>query len=103
MIDHLLLLILRCPACVRAAGKLIATAAFTAIMSGWRGHRVLAILDHRLARAGTEGAQSLAELYPSLPTWWIPESAGGYTFYLLAMAAGLGVSMAANRIESTLR
>lgn len=35
-----------------------------------------------------DAAVSLADIYPDFPTWWIPESALGFTFTVLFAAAG---------------
>lgn len=38
---------------------------------------------------GVRPTVELAEVIPSLPTWWIPESALGYGFALCSVAAGI--------------
>lgn len=40
---------------------------------------------------GTLGDMSLAVLYPSLPTWWVPEGFPGYFACILAIALGLAL------------
>ena len=52
--------------------------ALGAALLGWRGHKLLALLERRLDPVGVGAPRSLAEAYPSLPTWWVPESALGF-------------------------
>ncbi|MDO8932348.1 MAG: hypothetical protein Q7U97_08150 [Rhodocyclaceae bacterium] len=37
----------------------------------------------------TAGAKMLSDLYPSLPTWWIPESIGGAIIPAILVVLGL--------------
>ena len=43
------------------------------------------------ARGVSTSPMSISQLYPSLPTWWIPESA--ISFILLIAAFGLGIRL----------
>lgn len=103
MTERLLLLFVAHPAAFRFACSLLASVAFSVLALGWRMHYVLAALEYQLGRAGVEAPRSLAALYPSLPTWWIPESAEGFTCYVALVFAGFGVSLYARRVERLLR
>jgi len=37
--------------------------------------------------------RTLADLYPALPTWWIPESFFGWTFSVTLLATGLWLTL----------
>ncbi|WP_421955257.1 hypothetical protein [Polaromonas sp.] len=95
MIEWLWIRILRFPDATRLLGHALMGASFILGMFGWRAHKILGLLDRRLGRVGLEAPQSLAEMYPDLPTWWIPESPIGFTlvclvFFIGALTAWLG-------------
>lgn len=50
----------------------------------------------------TSALKSLAELYPSLPTWWIPESIVGGLPAVLLTAAGLWLNATGRQIRRIL-
>lgn len=95
MIEWLWMQILRFPEAVRFVGHALMGASFTMALFGWRAHKILGLLDRRFGRVGLEAPQSLAEMYPGLPTWWIPESPIGFTlvcfmFFIGTLTAWLG-------------
>lgn len=45
----------------------------------------------------------MADIYPSLPTWWIPESIVGAVLATLMIFAGLIVSQLEKRIKQLMR
>lgn len=51
----------------------------------------------------TSAMKSLAELYPSLPTWWIPESIVGGLPAVLLTAAGLWLNATGRQIRRFLK
>lgn len=95
--------VLRFPDAVRFLGHAAMTTAFALGMIGWRAHKILGLLDRRLARAGMERPQSLAEIYPTLPTWWIPESVVGNTFVWFLFVVGALMAWAGKRALKMLR
>jgi hypothetical protein len=99
MIERLLFLLVAYPAILRFSGRLLATAAFASLALGWRAHHVLSVLEFQLRRTGVEGPHSLSALYPSVPTWWIPESAEGYALYVALVGTGFAMSFFAKRVE----
>lgn len=50
-----------------------------------------------------EVTKRLSEVYPSLPLWWVPESAAGVLAAILGVAAGFVVVNIGRRIDSQLR
>ena len=44
-------------------------------------------------------ARSLADVYPALPTWFVPESVPGYFGALLLLAAGTALVVTGKRVE----
>lgn len=51
----------------------------------------------------TSAVKSLAELYPSLPTWWIPESIVGGLPAVLFATAGLWLNATGRQIRRILK
>ncbi|AGU51515.1 hypothetical protein VAPA_1c44420 [Variovorax paradoxus B4] len=47
--------------------------------------------------------RTLAELYPSLPIWWIPESAFGYALAIGVAALGIWLVTATKRMNRSFR
>lgn len=95
MIEWLWMQILRSPQMARFLGRAIMGASFAIGLFGWRAHKVLGLLDRRLGRVSLEAPKSLAQMYPDLPTWWIPESPLGLTlvclmFFIGALIAWMG-------------
>lgn len=82
------------PSGTRALGRALATGGFGLICMGWRGHRLLGLFDRRFGNWGIETPATLAELYPTLPTWWIPETAFGFTLAGSVMILGFGLARA---------
>lgn len=48
---------------------------------------LLIVLWHLDFTLMSDGASHLAGLYPSLPTWFLPETWGGYVVYLLMIVS----------------
>lgn len=47
--------------------------------------------------------RTLAELYPSLPIWWVPESAFGYALAIAVAALGIWLVTATKRMNRSCR
>jgi hypothetical protein len=88
MIEWLWMQALRSPQATSLVGQAFMGGAFAIGVLGWRAHKILGLLDRRLSRVGMEAPQSLAEMYPNLPTWWIPESLTGFTLVFLVFLIG---------------
>lgn len=52
-----------------------------------------------LGTKAAEHSKTLAELYPNLPTWWIPETAEAFIAAAALMAAGLWVRHVGRRYQ----
>ena len=80
------------PGRLSALGRALFQASAMIVLVGVCGH--VAITATSAIRAMTVSAPtdtSLAMLYPSLPTWWVPESFLGY--FACVLTAGLGVAL----------
>ncbi len=51
---------------------------------------------------GETSVLSLSDIYPTVPTWWIPESIVGYIFSILLVAMGLIVVQTGREIVRAL-
>jgi hypothetical protein len=92
MIERLWMQILRFPEATRFLGNALMGVSLTMALFGWRAHKILGLFDRRFGRVGLGAPQSLAEMYPGLPTWWIPESPIGFTLVGLTFIIGVLVS-----------
>lgn len=54
------------------------------------------------ANAQSQPVKTLAEMYPSLPTWWIPESVPSFIFAIMLMAVGVAIVFAGEKYERIL-
>jgi len=45
------------------------------------------------------GDATLATLYPALPTWWVPETAFGYTVCAFAAVTGIAIAHFGRRVK----
>lgn len=45
----------------------------------------------------------LADMYPTIPTWWVPETGWGYTFAAFLICTGLGVVFVGRKFDRALR
>jgi hypothetical protein len=94
MVEWFWMTVFYSPSGTRVLGRGIATIGFGLICMGWRGHRILGLFERRLGKLGLETPGSLGELYPKLPTWWIPETAFGFTLAASIMILGFMLARA---------
>jgi hypothetical protein len=89
--------ILRSPRMWRVAGAAAFNIAGLFIVCGLIGRAALTAM----AAAGAIGKQSdpatLAQMYPTLPTWWIPEGPIGYVTAALIAVGGAWIAVAARK------
>lgn len=80
------------PRLLDSIGRLLVNAAFVLALSGLLAMTIKSLSSSVLGMAKI-GPKTLviADLYPSLPTWWIPESAAGLA--LIVVLFGLGAWM----------
>ncbi|WP_302175072.1 hypothetical protein [uncultured Hydrogenophaga sp.] len=89
MNDLFLALVSR-PALLERAGRLLALLSLFIGLFAVVGHTQKTILNTaRSFHAGQQEPVTLAVLYPSWPTAWIPESFSAAVFWLLVFAAGV--------------
>lgn len=71
------------------AGRATHTSGWLLLMAGLLGVMLLAATNGVKSLGGQTVALGLADLYPALPTWWVPESFLG--FLLAVILAGGGI------------
>jgi hypothetical protein len=99
MADWLLGLILAEPKFFRSIGRGLAGAGAWLMAIGLFAHNILDILGRLQGRVGLRGPGSLAEMYPTLPTWWVPETWLGYTFAVVLVVAGFALARLAKQLQ----
>lgn len=102
--EWLTMLMLEKPKTVRWWGKLLFNAGGLATIVGVWG--VLALRAIAMpAKLGVSSAvtRRLADAYPTLPTWWIPESVAGFAMSIGLAALGVWLVMATKHLNRTFR
>lgn len=51
------------------------------------------------ARGVSTSQATISQLYPSLPTWWIPESAISFILLIAAFGLGVGLALAGKKLD----
>lgn len=101
--ERLWMLVFQFPGAFRAAGRAITTVAFALGCSGWYLGSALARAAGVAARAGVETPTVLAEVYPNLPTWFIPETPIGFTLVVLLFLVGASIALMGRWAERVTR
>src|SRR4051812_18210479 len=85
-------------------GRLMVSVGAFALIVGLRG-QVAVEATSALSRLGgaSPPTRTLAELYPALPIWWIPESAFGFALAIGAAALGAWLVTATKRTNRSIR
>lgn len=92
------------PGRLSALGRALFQASAMVLIIGLCGRVATTVTSTIPTMAGTAPyAPSLAMLYPTLPTWWIPESLSGYLTYLLSAALGLVLLQIGRNLDRALR
>lgn len=95
MIEWIYMQILRDPAAARWVGRVLISIGGGLVILGLRADWLLSKVTRRFARVNLEGPQTLAEMYPTLWTWWIPETVFGYQVAVLFLVLGIGLAQLA--------
>ena len=85
-------------------GRLLVTVGGLASIAGLWGQvgvKAASALSH--LGSASPSTRTLAELYPTLPTWWIPESAFGYALAIGLAAFGIWLVTATKRTYRSFR
>ncbi len=98
MIDWLFGLILKNPTAVRWVGRMLFSIGGVLVLCGLRADWLLSKVARRMARANVEGPQTLADMFPTLWTWWIPETLLGYQIAAFCLVAGFTMAQLAKHV-----
>lgn len=92
------------PERITQSGKwMIMTGAFL-MVAGTIGQVVVRAANTLLVLAKqTDPTKVLADIYPTLPLWWVPESWLGIFFSVAAIAIGIAVNAYGKKFERILR
>lgn len=89
MFDHALQFLLTQPRRVIQLGTAVTYLGSAALLAGAIGQVFLVAHAFAARSAVSPGHQSLATIFPSLPTWWIPESSWAAGAYVLLAIFGI--------------
>lgn len=103
MMEWLSTLLFSYPKVVRAVGKGLMSFAILFGVFSLNIHRILGRLDRRLSRLGADGPQSLSEMYPTLPTWFIPETVFGFSLMAFLFIVGAALAYAGKQAARAMR
>lgn len=88
------------PSLFKYAGQALFSVGGFLVVAGVIGRAALAALGVARARAKLPPAESLSAIYPTLPTWWVPESLIGFLFALAVAIAGAWLALTAKRVAT---
>jgi hypothetical protein len=92
MLDHLMTVVLREPRRTVALGHAVARAANFFLVVGLLG-KVATIAAEMVKSLGRQEPAhvTLADIFPGIPTWWVPESEFGFAMAILGVVAGFAL------------
>lgn len=99
MFDNVLNYFLTEPRRLESLGGTLASIGVTVILAGLLGHVAVVATGSIGSLAGPRTVKTLAEIYPSLPTWWIPEGVVGGLPALILTASGIWLNVTGKRIR----
>ncbi|MBI4807975.1 MAG: hypothetical protein HY799_03345 [Nitrosomonadales bacterium] len=99
MLDSTLNYFMREPRWLENLGSTLASIGTTVILAGLLGHVGVVATGAIGSLAGQNTVKTLAEIYPSLPTWWIPEGVVGGLPALILTASGIWLNVTGKRIR----
>lgn len=82
-------------------GTLLQWVSFVLVLFGLVSHTYVLVISlmQGLIPSGRTEIASIAQLVPSVPTWWIPESAPAFALVVLVGIAGVLISMEAKKCQ----
>ncbi|VTU31712.1 hypothetical protein SRS16CHR_04934 [Variovorax sp. SRS16] len=104
MLDFLPAFCLEQPRRLLTLGRALACAGWLILFAGAIGHAATSATAaiHSIAKqAGV--ASTLADIYPSQPTWWVPESIVGCLPAVMLLALGLWLVSLGKQLQRLLR
>jgi hypothetical protein len=97
MYDHLLNFFLSQPARIVALGRALVRCGSFLTLAGLAA-RVTAIDVAALVRSGQSQYRDLAQVFPTFPTWWVPESLPAFCVAGLVIGLGVYVALVGKRL-----
>lgn len=100
MFDRIAVYFLTEPVRLEDLGRILALFGAAIILAGLFGHVAVTALGAANSLAGqTHIVKSLADIYPSLPTWWIPEGLLGTLPAIFIIAAGIWLNATGKQLR----
>lgn len=76
------------PRLTRSLGEALCWVGSTGLLAGFIASSINRILEVRSSRGGGSTPLTFSQLFPPLPTWWVPESLLAVLFYASLIPAG---------------
>jgi hypothetical protein len=98
--DLIPLFLLNPPSRLRALGHALINGAGLLLVMGAIAQVAAAAMSAVMNLAGSAShVTSLAQLYPELPTWWVPEGPLGYVLCAATLGVGIVLTSVAGKFE----
>ena len=100
MYEKFLHYVLTVPGRLVGAGRLAARSGLLLLFIGLCGRVAttgVAVLSARVP--GAARATALADVYPALPTWWVPETAFGFVLCAVLIACGIAAARTGKKLQ----
>lgn len=99
-LDLIPLFLLNPPSRLRSLGRALTNGAGLLLLFGAIGQVAIAATSGVMSLAGgVPHVTSLAQFYPELPTWWIPEGALGYGSCAAILVVGIVLNSVASKVQ----
>lgn len=102
MIYRLYEYLLNHPSLLRGTARMLWSLGCFGLLAGALAAALTAILTG-MTSVGGSGEASYQQLFPGLPTWWVPQSPAGVVLYLAAMLVGYALQNLSRELEGLLR
>jgi hypothetical protein len=100
MYEKLLDYFLTEPGRLVGAGRLAARSGLLLLFIGLCGRVATTGVAVLLSRVpGAMQATALADVYPALPTWWVPETAFGFVLCVVLIASGIAAAQTGKKLQ----
>lgn len=87
------------------SGRSLFMVGFVLLLVGLCGYMATTsvnVIVNLVPGAQIQPAKTLAEIYPTLPTWWVPESLLGFMLALVLIVLGIAVAMTGKQYKRML-